>query len=129
MFRNDDGFTLIEFLVAVVILMVGMLGLLQAINLAYSTNLQNDLRNTAVVLADEQLAGELKKGYGNVITDAFRNYTVSRPVLSAMKNYSVNMTGTSVSSGTNVSRQVNVQVIWRHKRVRYDHGISAVVTQ
>lgn len=129
-YQNKRGFTLIEFLAAIVILMVGMLGLLQVINLAYSTSLQNDLRNTAVVLADEEISRELAKGYDNVIADGnFRNYTVSRPILSAMKNYSVSMEGTQVSSGTNSSRQVSVQVIWRYKKMRYDHGISAVVTK
>jgi type IV pilus assembly protein PilV len=126
---NKRGFTLIEFLVAIVILMVGMLGLLQVVNLAYSTNLQNDLRNTAVVLADEEISRELKKGYDNVINASFRNYTVSRPMLNAMKNYSVNLTGTPISSGTDSSKQVSVLVIWRYKKMRYDHGISAVVSK
>ena len=126
---NKRGFTLIEFLVAIVILMVGMLGLLQVVNLAYSTNLQNDLRNTAVVLADEEISRELKKGYDNVINASFRNYTVSRPMLNAMKNYSVNLTGTQISSGTDSSKQVSVLVIWRYKKMRYDHGISAVVSK
>lgn len=129
-YQNKRGFTLIEFLAAIVILMVGMLGLLQVINLAYSTSLQNDLRNTAVVLADEEISRELAKGYDKVIEhEVFRNYTVSRPMLSTMKNYSVNMTGTQVSSGDNSSRQVSVQVIWRYKKMRYDHGVSAVITK
>lgn len=128
--RSDDGFSLIEFLVALVILMVGLLGLLQCVNLAYSTNLQNDLRNVAVVLADEEMSKELKKGYGNVIANnTLRSYTTSRPILSAMKNYSVSLEGKQVSTGSSESRQINVLVAWRHKKMRYEHGLSAVVTQ
>jgi type IV pilus assembly protein PilV len=43
--NKRTGFTLIEFCVAVLIMMVGLLGLLQAINLATEQNLASIRRN------------------------------------------------------------------------------------
>lgn len=53
--NNQAGFTLIEFCVSVVIMMVGLLGLLQAINMATIHNLDSLLRNEAVSLADKEM--------------------------------------------------------------------------
>jgi len=54
--KNNNAFTLIEFVVSVLILTVGLLGLLQTINTAISNNMGNTLRNEATVVADEQLS-------------------------------------------------------------------------
>ena len=68
--NDNSGFTLIEFLAAIVILMVGLLGLMQSANVAISTSRQNQLRNEASLVADQFLAGELAKGFQNVSTSA-----------------------------------------------------------
>lgn len=109
-------------------MMVGLLGLLQAVNLALNHNLQNDLRNTAVMLGDEVMANEMKKGYEKLEV-GFHNYTTSRLMLNTMKNYSVSTTVSQVSSGSNSSRQITSRISWRYKNMRYDHGVSGVVTK
>ncbi len=53
--NNKSGFTLIEFCVAVLIMMVGLMGLLQAVNMATMHNLGTVLRNEAISLADENM--------------------------------------------------------------------------
>ncbi|MFA7059397.1 MAG: prepilin-type N-terminal cleavage/methylation domain-containing protein [Pedobacter sp.] len=120
---SESAFTLIEFLVAIVILMVGMLGLLQMVNVSLNHNLQNQLRNEAVNVLDVEMAKELAKGYNQVaITN--RNYTASRKILNSFKLYSVSRTGIALPN----SREVNFQVSWRHKGVRYTHDASSVLT-
>lgn len=120
---SESGFTLIEFLVAIVILMVGMLGLLQMVNVALNHNLQNQLRNEAVNVLDAEMGKEIAKGYNQgVIT--VRNYTSSRQILNAFKLYSVSQTGVTLQN----SREINFQVSWRHKGVRYTHEASSVLT-
>ena len=120
---SESAFTLIEFLVAIVILMVGMLGLLQMVNVSLNHNLQNQLRNEAVSVLDVEMAKELAKGYnqGAITT---RNYTASRKILNSFKLYSVSQTGNALPN----SREVNFQVSWRHKGVRYTHDASSVLT-
>jgi len=126
--KNNSGFTLIEFLVAIVILMVGLLGLLQTINVAINHNLQNDLRNIAVSVADEEMSKSLSIGYDNISSGSPKQ--VQKMVLNAMKNYSVVRTVSQVSSGASAStRQVDLLVSWRHKGNRYNHGASGMLTK
>lgn len=121
---SNNGFTLIEFLVAIVILMVGMLGLLQTVNLALNHNLQNQMRNEGVIVADEQMAREMAKGY-ELADVSMRNYTVGRRILNAYRIYSVARTGSTLQN----SKQINFVVTWRYKGVPYNHGASTVITK
>jgi len=135
-FRNDVGFTLIEFLVSIVILMVGLLGLLQAVNVSYSHSLQNQLRNEAVIVADDEMAKELAKGFEGVAPvivpgvptpPVLRNYTVSRKILSGFKLYSVSRTGSVLD--TQNTKQVTLEVRWNYKGVRYTHNASGALSK
>jgi type IV pilus assembly protein PilV len=121
---NNKGFTLVEFLVAIVILMVGLLGLLQAVNVSLNSNMQNQLRNEAVVVADRSLANELAKGYDAVST--FAHYTCEHPrVLNAFKNFSVARSGTPFQN----SKEIRYEVSWRYKGVRYTHDAGGVISR
>ena len=53
---NNPGFTLVEVLVAIVILMVGLLAVLQALNLSIVTNLQNEMRTQGTMIGEDQMA-------------------------------------------------------------------------
>ena len=55
-----NGFTLLELLVAMLILMIGLLGMLNAINLAIAAGVRNEMRNQAVAIGEEKMAQ--KKG-------------------------------------------------------------------
>lgn len=128
MLNNKDGFTLIEFLVALVILMVGMLGMLQAINLAMDKNLESVFRNEAVMLADETIMTEVRnKSFESVST------TVASPpktgalrnIQGIFKNYSVQKI---VSQPTAKSKEVVINVTWKKKDVPYSHSVSTVIS-
>lgn len=126
-YLNNRAFTLIEFLVATVIMMVGLLGLLQAVNLSLSHNRQNQLRNEAAAIADAYMAGELAKGFEAVSTSQ-KNYTQAERIpwrtLNAMQNYSATRTG----AGYQNSKEVRYQIVWRYKGVRYTHETASVVS-
>lgn len=51
--KNSKGFSLIELMFSLVFIMISMLAMLTAIIMATRTNLQNDLRNTAVRLTNQ----------------------------------------------------------------------------
>lgn len=121
---SNKGFTLIEFLVAIVILTVGLLGLLQTVNYALSHNLQNQLRNEAVMVADAEMAKELSKGYDLVDITA-SNYVVTRQVLNAAKDYTVTRSGSALQN----SKKVDFVVTWQYKNTQYTHGASAVISK
>lgn len=124
MSQNRAGFTLIEFLAAIVILMVGMLGLLQAVNVSVSSNMQNQIRNEALIVADRAMAHELAKGFDAVSTTTKYENT-QRRVLNALKNYSVSRTGTAFQN----SKEVRFQVSWRYRGVRYTHDVGGLVSK
>lgn len=121
---NNKGFTLVEFLVAIVILMVGLLGLLQTVNVAINSNLQNQLRNEAVVVADRAMAHELAKGFDAVSTST-NNVNATRRVLNGFKNFSVSRTGTAFQN----SKEIRFEVSWRYKGARYTHNAGGLVSK
>lgn len=73
--RHSKGFSLIELMIAVVFIMISMLALLNATVMSIQTNLENDVRNTAirvtnqtaeVLLALKYEDAELNDGSGHV---------------------------------------------------------------
>ena len=82
--NKKAGFTLIEFCVATLIMMVGLLGLLQGVNLAIEQNLGTLIRNEAVSVADEQMvfaksAAATSTGFDAMVTLSSPD-TVSRKI-------------------------------------------------
>ena len=51
--RRRGGFSLIEMMIAIVIIMVSMLAMLAMILVSINTNMTNDLRNTAISIANQ----------------------------------------------------------------------------
>jgi len=124
MIINVKGFTLIEFLVAIVILMVGLLGLLQSINLALSTNMENLLRDEAIMLADDKMMGKRSMTFGSMSAKVVGK-SEKRNIRGVFKDYSVRE---SVSLITASSKQVDIDVIWKVKQKRSTHSVSSVVS-
>jgi type IV pilus assembly protein PilV len=122
---NNSGFTLIEFLVAIVILMVGLLGLLQTVNYAIAHNMINQLRQTALIVGDEQMNKEKLKAFDTISTITS---TIVSPQLvnGAFRNYSVVKTNTAPTAQ---SKNIDLQVTWRYKGVRYVHSVSSLVSK
>ncbi len=127
---NNKGFTLIEFLVALVILMVGMLGLLQSINLALNSNLENILRTEAVTLADDRMMSIRAKSFTAISTTTL-GYNVPRDIRGIFKNYSVREAVSVVTTtdlGAPRSKQIDIDVIWKIKAKRSTHSISSIIS-
>ena len=82
--RSDAGFTLIEMLVAMVILSVSMLALTALTITAMKTNMRTDLRSTAVRLCDEKAEEFTAAPIDAIVTDnetrsvSLRNGAVSK---------------------------------------------------
>ncbi len=121
-FRSKNkGFTLIELLVAMVIMIVGLLGLLQAVNVAVSHNLTNQLRDEAVMVAEQQMNAEKSLSF-DMIIDGITNAVIQRNVRNYIENYSVNQTVTTMGN----TKTINVVVTWQHKGNSYQHMVSTL---
>jgi type IV pilus assembly protein PilV len=128
--NNVSGFTLIEFLVAIVILMVGLMGLLQAVNYTISHTMTTQLRDEAVRVADEKMAMEKSSVFDAIATgsSAKTEGIVRVNVMNAFKNYSVVREADFLSGSAN-TKAIQVEVVWRYKGVRYSHVISSLVSK
>ena len=120
--NNHAGFTLIEFCVSVLIMMVGLLGLLQAVNMATVHNLGNLLRNEAITLADDRIVRAKASVYSDTTSAA---NLVSRGVRAGFANYSVVLSVTTAGSN---SKELTSRVAWRYKGNKLSHTISSIVT-
>lgn len=128
--QHQGGFTLIEFLVAIVLLMVGMLGLLQSITVALHTNLENILRTEAVMLADDEMMRVRAKAF-NAISTTTLGFYPQRNIRGVLKNYSVRETVSAVTvtdSGSPRSKQIDIEVIWKIKNKRSTHSVSSIIS-
>lgn len=129
MTNNNFGFTLVEFLVAIVILMVGLLGMLQAINVALNRNMETVFRNESYSLADERMMQKRAKAFISISTTSANppNITPSptRVIRGISKSYTVQEI---VAAPTDYSKEITINVGWDYKGKPYSHSISSVVS-
>jgi len=125
--NNRKGFTLLEFLVATVILAVGLLGLLQCINLAMEKNLENMYRTEAVVITDERMMQKRAIAFDSLSTTTANpsKILMHRATRGVFKNYSVQEI---VSQVTPHSKQIVINVSWKTKNASSSHSVSSLVS-
>lgn len=129
---NSNAFTLVEVLVAMVILMVGLLALLQTINLAIVTNTQNEMRTQATAIAEERMAQRKSLPFDSISTGVQRSDNVPVSMRSSFVNYSAFYRGEDIPSlpGNPVTaKRLNVGVRWHFKGNSYEHVVTTIVTR
>jgi len=114
---------------AMLILIVGMLGLLEAINVAIEFNLKNQLRSEAVNLGERMLNEMRGKGFDN-ISAIYQPITIPSKIRGASRNYTVERTAKELSreSGLLVSQQLEVVVSWNYKGVTFQNRVTTPVS-
>jgi type IV pilus assembly protein PilV len=124
--RGNSGFTLIEALMAMLILTVVLLGLLQAVIFAADATMKNSLRDTAVNVAKEELETQRtlakSSGVSAVVTNA--SYTVQRTIKSYTFTYTLNRTVTAQVD----SRLVNLTVSWTYKGATFTYNPQTLIS-
>jgi len=127
MTSNHNGFTLLEFLVSIVILSVGLLGLLTCINIAMEKNLDNMYRTEAVSLADDRMMLKRSRSFASLSTTSVNpdKILVNRATRGIFKNYSVQeiITQSSINS-----KQIEINVSWNKKGKRFTPSILSFVS-
>jgi type IV pilus assembly protein PilV len=128
--NNAAGFTLIEFCVATLIMMVGLLGLLQAVNLAAQQNLATVIRNEAVSVADEQMvfakaAESTASTYISVVqgTTITATSTVNRKVRGGNSTFTITRSDSGMSAK---SKEVEILVSWTYRSQVQNHRVTSL---
>ena len=113
-------------MVAMLIMLVGLLGLLQAVNLAMEHNLRNQLRDEAVLIA-EQTMGNLKtRPFSNLSGVATPQFS-PRTVKSQLRGGNFNFTMKRVCTGTGTTTaRLTVTMEWRYKGTDYSHSVTSI---
>lgn len=122
--NNKLGFTLIEVLAAIVILMIGLLGMFQSINLVIDKNLENQFRQDAVGVGEKVLSNQKAMVFENITA---RNVQGRETIVvnSVFKNFSVEHHVTDLAVSDSKSKQISVRVWWRYKGRNYEHQTSS----
>ena len=133
MINNTSGFTLIEFMVATLILMVGLLGLLQVINVAMERNLETAFRNEAIVIADDIMMTQRGKNFDSIVSlpkelvsPTAVNFKRDVKVGNIFKRYFAAVT---VTNPTANSKQISVDLTWKYKSIDKSHQVSSAVSK
>lgn len=128
--KNSSGFTLIEVMVSIVIMMIGMLGLLETLSVSMQHNLKNRLRDEGIRIGERYMT-ELK---ATPFDDIMANYSTARPqskLRGISKEYVVERS--SLVLGTddtgNTSKQVTVVVKWAFRNQTTLNRVVSVVAK
>jgi type IV pilus assembly protein PilV len=116
--KNSDGFTLVEVMMAIIVMTIGLLGLLQSVNVAYQHNARNKLREEAVQVAEEQM-NDFRLMRFDSITARNACCSVPRDVAGGTRYFKV----TRDSETMGDSKKLTVQVAWQFHNVTTQHVI------
>jgi type IV pilus assembly protein PilV len=133
-YADNKGFTLIEVMVAIIIMMVGLLALLQTVNLAIAHNNSNKLRNDAIAYADQAIGTERTRKYSDVIASItpIRHKSALGFVSYSVVNSMSNLTATTHSLATDGiagSKRLQATVSWHEKGVKKSHSITTTIVE
>lgn len=120
------GFTLVEIMVSIVILMVALLGTFESINLAMDKNLENQLRQKGMALAEQQMNDLKARPFENITGTATKSF-VRIASNSTFKNISVERRIDNLSASNTQTKQISIRVWWRYRNRPYEHQVSSSI--
>jgi prepilin-type N-terminal cleavage/methylation domain-containing protein len=120
---DGKGLTLVEVLIAMVILLFVSLALMQTALLSIDSNMKNILRDEAVSIADQKMDEARNEPFSSLAT--ISNVPVTRDIRKIQNfSYSVRRSVTNVNTD---NKQVDITVGWTWKGQPYSHTISTIV--
>jgi type IV pilus assembly protein PilV len=121
-FKNDRGFTLVEVLIAMVIMVIGMFGLLEAVNVSMEHNLRNQMRDQGVYVGEKIMNDMRAQPFDATFTN---NTTIPMSLRGVSKKYTVERKTTTLGD----SKQYEVLVKWTYKGREYQNQVVSVRSQ
>ena len=119
--KKNEGFTLVEALVASLILSLMLLSLIPGFIRAYDTSVLTALREEGTRIAYETMDELRNQGFSGITNSTS---TVERPVKGALYSFSVNTTATSPESDL---KTVSIRVGCTYKGTSYAWTVQSVI--
>lgn len=128
---NSRGFTLVEVLVAMSILLIGLLGFLQGVNVAMEHNLKNLLRNEASTIAEQELSSIRSAVYSTLADTSYSAgttllYGKVRGNTAPYKLRKEIVTVTNATTGTS-SKEIKVLLSWTYKNISTNYYEASTI--
>jgi prepilin-type N-terminal cleavage/methylation domain-containing protein len=125
---NKKGLTLVEMMIALVILLLVFLALMQTALLSINANMNNLLRDEAVSLAEQHMIFIRNMPFDNVTeTIGFQDETIAGDTRN-FRSFSVPYTvQRRVTDQGLDNKQVDITVSWTWKGETFTHSINAVL--
>ncbi len=123
MITNSKGVTLIEIMIALVILLIASLALMQTALVGITMNVQNAMRDEAVNVAEMEM-DDLRSLPFDSIDTAATSTTASRNLRGFVINYTISPQVANINPN---SKQINISVAWNYRGKAYTHGITTIL--
>ncbi|KJU86988.1 conserved hypothetical protein, membrane or secreted [Candidatus Magnetobacterium bavaricum] len=126
--RNNKGFTLVEALISMVILMFVMLGLLSAITVTSDVTYKNELRDEVSKIIKEELEATRDTDFDTVLTGTCQICTSPNTYTRQFRNASVDfgITKTVTVLDPN-NKRVDITVTWSYKGETLSYTVNTII--
>jgi type IV pilus assembly protein PilV len=131
---DEQGFTLIELFMAMLIMTVGLLGLLQSLQIAYQHNTRNRMREEGILVAEEQMNRFRQMAYGTVtatngVTQVDRGIMAGgrRDLFTVIRN--AQEVGAGDPAKHTDSKKLTVTVQWSFRHVTSTHVLYSMKSE
>jgi len=130
--RNRKGFTLIELLVSMLVLSIGLMAMLDGLANYIRINMENQMRNEAMRIAESTLETLRNARFSDVQTHAV---VITSPEVRRVRNVGVsytvtwtvnNVAATGVTTPTSVA--VQVSVTWNRRNIAHRHDAASIIS-
>lgn len=119
---NNSGFTLVELMVAMLIMVVGLMGLLQTLNVTMEYGLRNQLRDEAVLVGEKAMSFQKVRPFDQLSTN--HPPLVNSQLRSGRVQYKVTCEADPLSLTVD-EKTMTVRVEWNYKGSVFTHEVRS----
>ena len=123
-YSGNSGFTLIELMVAITIMIVGLVGMFDMLWVATRKNVENELREKAVAVAEQELNNLKAQPFADINSNLVG--IVQQVALSGGATQDVTVQTQVVNLSAN-SKRISVRAFWNYRGNIYEHHTASAV--